>query len=124
MSLVLDFMSLVSFKSMHRAIRQFLHPAEGVLARFFSSEWSLAQFRLPEDVRSLAAFRSRGLSGQCRSVCNRQVLQAKISPKIRGNVSLSQEVVNIMRPDFYSLAGRFVSAEGYFESASTIRKPL
>jgi len=27
-----------------------------VLPKYFSSEWSLAQFRIPEDVRSFAAF--------------------------------------------------------------------
>lgn len=33
---------------------------KGVLPKYFSSEWSFAQFRLPEDVRTLVAFETDG----------------------------------------------------------------
>lgn len=59
-----------------------------MLPKYFSSEWSLAQFRIPEDVRSFAAFGAE--ISVLNVVCNNgRFYKLQYDPKAGGDMKLA-----------------------------------
>ncbi|MCO5562877.1 hypothetical protein L7F22_016513 [Adiantum nelumboides] len=68
----------------------------GVLPRYFSSEWSFCQFRLPEEVKSIVAFGPEGHSVIIVG-SDGSFYRCTFDPAAGGKM-MQQEHVNFLKP--------------------------